>query len=611
MRPRFAILSQAILTLLLAVFMATGEPKADTIDPAEPPGKRVALVIGNGAYGEIGRLPNPPNDAGDIATKLRALGFSVTLVRDGNATEMLTAVRSFGVAAAGAEAALFFYAGHGMTVEGENYLIPIGAAISDRITLRYGALALSDVRDTLASSGAELKMVILDACRDNPLAERLQRSSGGSLNAGTGLARMSVESAGGWYIAYATALGAVALDGKDQRNSPFTKALLNHIDDENVDVRTMFGEVGDEVMEATRGAQIPWFESAIRGKFEFNSVVVAPTEPEKPLDYTDWVKIAASDQPSDFEAFLAAHPESDLAGAAQAKLRELRDPARELAAWTALQGSVDPETYEKFLRNYPSGLYAGVARVMLQNLLGAPLLSSNDRQAMEAYLARFPDAALAGPIGRRMADLGSQAMVRPPAAPVAPVAPSQDRALELTAARPDTAVPPEVAPEADLSPTSVTKLRKMMEGKGAALIQFALKALALYNGGIDGNLGPGSQRAVRSFQSSIDAPVTGVLEPVEIVALIGAAARSGDATSQTIYGGLFATGSGVPRDPGKAVEWYRRAAEAGNGFGQLNLGNAYRSGTGVAKDLAAARRWLKAAEANGVREAAKALANLE
>ena len=137
--------------------------------------------------------------------------------------------------------------------------------------------------------------------------------------------------------------------------------------------------------------------------------------------------------------------------------------------------------------------------------------------------------------------------------------------------------------------------------------QYALKALGFYTGAIDGKFGQNSREAVRAFQRAIGTPGTGELEPAEIVALIGEAARSGDRDCQTIYGGMFATGAGVAKDLPRSVEWYRRAAEAGNGFGQLNLGYAYANGWGVQRDVVSARRWLEAARDNGVPEAAQAL----
>lgn len=582
---------------------------ANAPDPGQL-GKRVALVVGNGAYGDLGRLPNPTNDASDIAAKLRALHFDVTLVTDGDAEAMVSALRDFGEAGAGADVALFFYAGHGMAMEGENYLIPVRARIKDKLSLRYGALSLSDVRDTLESTDAPLKMVILDACRDNPLAKQLQQSTGQlgrSLDASSGLARMNIDQGSGWYIAFATGPGDVALDGKNQRNSPFTQALLAHVGDENVDARVMFGSVRDAVVRATEDRQIPWSEDGMRGQFQFNPVAVKPTVDAAQIA---WRAIMNSTSPADFDEFLQKFPDSDYSSSAEIQRKQLREPKAQSEVWEKMQNSTDPAAYEEFLRNYPDGPYAGTARLNLQSLLGAQLLTSNDAHAMEAYIARFPNGLLTAYIDQRLSTLGKQAMAAPApeaqALAPAPSAAESNRALELVAA-PTPPAGPSVAPEADLSPDSVARLRLQVQGMQ---IQYALKALGYYTGRIDGKLGSGSQRAISSFQRSIGAQATGDLLPEEIVALVGAAARGGNRDSQTIYGALFATGAGVKKDLPRSVEWYRRAAEGGNGYGQLNLGFAYANGWGVERDVVSARRWLEAANASGVPEARQALRTL-
>ena len=152
-------------------------PAAETPATAEL-GTRVALVIGNGAYGELGTLPNPPNDASDVSGRAEKLDFKVTRVVDGNADDMRRALRDFGSSATGADVALFYYAGHGMALNGENYLVPVQAHIENELDLRYETLALSDVRDALDFTDAHLKMVILDACRDNPALQAAGEQGG-------------------------------------------------------------------------------------------------------------------------------------------------------------------------------------------------------------------------------------------------------------------------------------------------------------------------------------------------------------------------------------------------------------------------------------------------
>ena len=384
-----ALVAVALVLLLGGPVLAAETPATD-----EAPANRVALVIGNGAYGELGILPNPPNDASDVADALEKLDFKVTRVIDGNAEGMRRALRDFGTSATGADVALFYYAGHGMALRGENYLVPVQAHIQNELDLRYGTLGLNDVQDALDFTGAKLKMVILDACRDNPLAKMLQSkeaATGRSLSLSDGLVAMQVQDASGMFIAYSTAPGSVALDGSNQRNSPFTKALLTYIATPNTDVSVMFRNVRADVVKATNGRQTPWTEEAMLGGFEFNPQAVAPPPPTPPDDFTAWSKIANSEDPADLEAFIKQFPDSALVGAAKAQLKVLRDPATEAAAWTKLQGSNDVAAYETFLHRYPNGTFASAALVTLQGILSGQLAVSGDVSGMQAFIARFPE----------------------------------------------------------------------------------------------------------------------------------------------------------------------------------------------------------------------------
>ena len=426
------VVAAALVLLLGAPVRAAGTPAT-----GDAPGTRVALVIGNGAYGELGTLPNPPNDASDMADELEKLDFKVTRVIDGNADAMRRALRDFGSSATGADVALFYYAGHGMALRGENYLVPVRAQIQNELDLRYETLALSDVQDALDFSGAHLKMVILDACRDNPLAKMLQSkeaATGRGLTLSDELVAMQVQDASGMFIAYSTAPGSVALDGSNQRNSPFTKALLTHIATSNTDVSVMFRGVRADVVKATNGRQTPWTEEAMLGGFEFNPEAVAPPPPTPPDDFTAWSKIANSEDPADLEAFIQQFPDSTLKGAANAQLKVLRDPATEAAAWSKLQGSSDIAAYETFLHRYPNGTFASAAQITLQGMLSGQLATSGDIAGMQAFIARFPS----GPFTQFVRG----AMDRVQSAQASSVA-----AAPATAPPPGAAVPPVAATE--------------------------------------------------------------------------------------------------------------------------------------------------------------------
>jgi hypothetical protein len=226
-------------------------------------GRRVALVVGNGAYREADRLPNPVNDAHGVAAALKGLGFET--VQEGydlGRDAMLKSLKTFGEAAKGADWAVVYYAGHGMEVKGTNYLIPVDAKLKDEEDVEEEAVPVSRLMDRLQDV-AGIKVFILDACRDNPFATRLfrRRSVRGG---GKGLAEIHADS--GTLIAFATSPGDSALDGEGE-HSPYAKALIDHLGDRGSEIRLMFGSVADSVQEATRKEQLPWISSPLGGKF--------------------------------------------------------------------------------------------------------------------------------------------------------------------------------------------------------------------------------------------------------------------------------------------------------------------------------------------------------
>ena len=227
-------------------------------------GPRVALVIGNGAYaGSLGRLANPVADAQLIARNLRALGFDVELVTDVDQRSMKQAIGRLGrrLAAAGKGASgLFYYAGHGVQAKGVNYLIPTGAQPESEADLDLDAVPADAVMSQMADAGAATSIVILDACRNMPLA---RGTRGGS----RGLARM--DAPGGSYIAYSTAPGQEAADGSGT-NSPFATAFAAEMQKPGAPIETVLRNVRASVHAATGGKQTPWDASSLFTTFVFN-----------------------------------------------------------------------------------------------------------------------------------------------------------------------------------------------------------------------------------------------------------------------------------------------------------------------------------------------------
>lgn len=238
-------------------------PAAPTPPPAGA-SSRLALVIGNGAYRSVAQLPNPPNDARAIAQSLRDIGFTVIEAIDVDRVRMEATTIDFLRRASTARVALLFYAGHGVQIDGRNYLIPIDAT---EVRKESAGFELIDVDRILAGLDDEARanVVILDACRDNPLEARTASRSGAR---GGGLAGYSSVGSG-MLIAFATAPGKTALDGSGA-HSPFTEAMLKHLGSPNIEINEMLTRVRVDVVAATERKQIPWVNSSLLGDLYLN-----------------------------------------------------------------------------------------------------------------------------------------------------------------------------------------------------------------------------------------------------------------------------------------------------------------------------------------------------
>jgi hypothetical protein len=220
--------------------------------------QRVALVIGNAAYQSAASLTNPVADARGVSAALRRLGFSVDLVTDGTRRAKEEALRRFGRTSDGAEIALLFYAGHGMQIGSENWLVPVDARLADARDAEFELIGLSTVLRQMER--ARTRIVILDACRNNPMAAQMRGLSGGR-SVERGLARVDAQDTG-TLIAFSTSPGAVADDGTGT-NSPFTAALLRRIEQPGLDLQLILRQVRSDVRQATGGRQTPWENSSL------------------------------------------------------------------------------------------------------------------------------------------------------------------------------------------------------------------------------------------------------------------------------------------------------------------------------------------------------------
>jgi hypothetical protein len=238
--------------------------------PQAADARRVALVVGISDYAYSPTLPNPKRDAERMSAALRGLNFEVITSLDNDLAGLIASLEQFYKAADGAEAALFFYAGHGLQLEGVNYLVPKDAQLRSEARVRQETIALQTIISA-TENRAKITLVFLDACRDNPLAEQLQRSVAGksrSASVSRGLAPMEIRNPDTLVI-FAAAPGKTAADGVGQ-NSPFTQALLSNIGAPGKDIELVMKHVTKAVAEATRGEQVPERLSKLTSDFFLN-----------------------------------------------------------------------------------------------------------------------------------------------------------------------------------------------------------------------------------------------------------------------------------------------------------------------------------------------------
>lgn len=296
---------------------------------------RVALIIGNSNYEHVARLNNPVNDARAMTDKLRAGGFDLVESRtDLRIADMRRVLREFADKARSADIALIYYAGHGIEVEGTNYLIPVDAALERDTDVYDEALSLDRILIAVEPA-KQLRLVIMDACRDNPFSKRMKHA--GTRSIGRGLARIEPMSHN-TLIAYAAKAGSTALDG-DSANSPFATALMRHLTTPGLDIRKAFGFVRDDVLKVTNNRQEPYVYGSLGG--EDLSLVPAQTSPTTSVpgntdsradirrDYELALQLATRDG---WSAFLTQYPTGFYANLAKGQLNKIdAEDARRIA----------------------------------------------------------------------------------------------------------------------------------------------------------------------------------------------------------------------------------------------------------------------------------------
>lgn len=337
-----------VVLTLICIFVVPQTAKAD---------KRVAFVVGNGAYKNVAQLPNPPIDAKAMAGVLRNVGFEVVEGTNLTRDKMTERLLEFGKKAQGADIALFFYAGHGIAISGTNYLLPVDADIKSEMDVKLGSAINIDLTLDQTMSDAKVKLVFLDACRDNPFAAKIKSNSATrSVSVQQGLAEM--KSGEGTLIAFATGPGQTALDGQEGTNSPFTRALMAHITTPGVEIQQAMTEVRAQVNEETNKGQLPWGHTNLIGSVYLNPAAapsanaaaapaapatVASTSPGSDVELEFWRSVKESNKPEELNAYLTSYPNGQFKSLALARIASLENGPS--TATRNLTAGVDPLTF--------------------------------------------------------------------------------------------------------------------------------------------------------------------------------------------------------------------------------------------------------------------------
>ncbi len=433
-RDRLGCFFFVILATITAVVLAT--PAGARDGPA-----RVALVIGNSAYRNVPVLANPAHDADDIASAFERLGFSVRRLTDASYDDMRKGLLEFSQRARGAEMAVLFFAGHGMEIGGENWLIPVDASLKTDLDIQQEAIALRSIM-LMVSTASKLGLVVLDACRNNPFLAKMQRTVL-SRSVERGLAR--IEPVANVLVAYAAKDGTTVDDGAG-RNSAFTTALLKYLETPGLEINFLFRNVRDEVIAATRSEQQPFVYGSLSKEAIYLKAPPALPTP----DQTAWELLKETTDDAALRRFLREYPNSALRRQAEARISALAaaqaakpvPPGPDEVTWLLLKETTDEAALKRFVGQYPDsslrkdaeGRIAALAAAQAANPVPfSPedvawnlVKDSKDPDQLRRFLDQFPKSANRSEAEQRMAAL----TVEPAKSPAEPVD-SRDLARSL------------------------------------------------------------------------------------------------------------------------------------------------------------------------------------
>jgi uncharacterized protein len=529
---RFVTFAWIVFVVACAATLAPGSALAD---------KRVALLIGNGAYVKAPHLDNPSNDVAALKTALTEAGFDIVEARtDLDRAGMITALRTFEDEVQGADIGVIFYSGHGLELNGQNYLIPVDARLASDRDVGDEAISLERVLDAL-DGAKRLKLAILDACRDNPFGAAMKRSlaRGAPIK---GLAKVDPVGLTNVLIAYAAAPGQTALDGEG-RNSPFTSALVKYLVMPGLDVQLALRKVRDEVGTATNQKQQPYQTGSIGGETLTLSKLAAPAE---------------------------APPQKTETPAADADAS-----ARADFALAKQVGSI--EMWDAFKLKYPS-FYPTVVDAERRKLA-----ASNSQEAM---LRTAPSSVVSPQAPVTECD-------RLAARPSDTDQPADAPGVEFGRIDPVRAIP---ACRDALARYPQERRFVYTLGRALQAGQQFDEAIRLYRQAADAGNAAALNNLGLMYRDGIGVPQ----DPTEAVRLFRKAVDAGNTLAMNNLGFMYRDGRGIAKDEAEALRLYRKAVDAGSPHGMFNLAIMYQDGRGVAKDEVEALRLLrKAADAGG------------
>ncbi|MEM1005153.1 MAG: caspase family protein, partial [Pseudomonadota bacterium] len=549
----------------------------------------------NSDYEFVSSLENPLNDASDLSIALEGLGFEVFLGTDLTRDEMLSLAESYGATAADSDVSLLFYAGHGFQVDGRNYLVPVDANMTSAADIPEQTVAMEEFVTRMERSDG-IRLVFLDACRDNPFED-------GGISVGEGLAR--VGSAADFLFAYATQPDNVAYDGTG-RNSFFTEALLSHIYTPGQDISDLLISVRKDVLTSTGGRQIPWDNSSLTRQFRFDNSPVTASE-----ETLLWQVAANAQDPSLMQLYVDRYPQGAHVGEVVAFLDRADESGPQTRAvsvenadeqaerlWKLAQRSRMRPLLEFYLEQYPDGVHVDQAQTLIASI---PRPEDSTPGGICERLATHPrdrTASIPGVPFSRLQDNALTAIRACSAAAAQSPELSHYVALlaraTIAAGDVDRAVMlyQQAAAEGDLR--AMVSLAQLHES-GTGVTQDVNAALSLYERAAEGG----------SFDAMINLAVTlfeGQIVPKDedrAVALLQRAADGGSAKAMFNLGVLAQ--DGIAGLPAQALGYFQKAARDGEFQGYLAAAILLDEGRGVPQDsLEAARMLLRgAAEDDG------------